>query len=327
MKVAHWSMYNQSGMHRVAEALVAAERALGLDSILFNLHDEPSFEPALDADVHVSHTHFPDKLRRMITKPLKLVWVGHGTPEHVFQSSVEAGVGHPYGHGDAWMLVQHWLQTADALVTFWPRHQQIWKSLCDRNTVVDLVPLGVDHTLWQKTTPSRGHFTGDPALLTAENCHYIKWPLDLFLMWPWVYPQVTGSACLHAIYLPNDQHRWFFPLVNRNGASYASHISPIAMASVDLCNAYKSVDYYIGLVRYGDFNRMSLEANASGAQTISYAGNIYSDYWLSEGDQRVMAEQLIAILNKQVEPREKTPVPDISETAAGMKVIYERIAA
>jgi hypothetical protein len=189
---------------------------------------------------------------------------------------------------------------------------------------VDLVPLGLDKAFW-KPGPSRGKFSGEPSLFTSENCHYIKWPLDLFLMWPWVYPQVNGNPCLHAAYLPTDQHRWFFPLINRNGASYASHVSPLAFQSEDLRNVFYSVDFVIGLVRYGDFNRLSLEANASGAKTISYRGNVYADFWLTEGDQREMTKELVSILNGQTEPRAKETVPDIVETAIAMKAIYERI--
>jgi len=324
MKVAHWTMYNKSGMNRVAESISKAECELGVDSHICDIQSTVDFPNMLDCDIHVSHTHFPDAIKKQLTRPLKLVWVGHGTPEHVFQSAVEAGAGDRYGHGDSWMLIQHWLQTADALVTFWSRHQAIWKSLCDKNTIVDLVQLGVDKTFWKKQ-PSRGKFAGDPSLFTSENAHYIKWPLDLFILWPWVYPYVKGNACLHAAYLPRDVHRWFFPLVNRNGASYASHITPITFSHEDLVNTLNSVDYYIGLVRYGDFNRMSLEANASGTKTISYEGNIYSDFWVTEGDQREIANRLIRILNNEVEPRIKEPVPDIIDTAKAMIKIYERI--
>lgn len=315
-------MHNRSGMNRVAESLVAAEKELGIDSMLLNLDETATFDATLDADIHVAHTHFPEEVKRKIIRPFKIVWIGHGTPEHAFQSSVE--MGHKYGAGDGWMLIQHWLQTADACVTFLPRHQAIWKSLCDKNTQVHCVPLGLDKKFWSPQ-PTRGKYAGSPSVFTAENCHYIKWPLDLFILWPWVYPHVKGNASLHAAYLPTDQHRWFFPLVNRNGASYGSHISPIAFEHEDLRNALCSTDYFIGLVRYGDFNRLSLEANACGATTISYRGNVYSDFWLTEGDQRDMAKELIEILNGHAEPREKEAVPDISETALAMKKIYEEI--
>jgi hypothetical protein len=78
-------------------------------------------------------------------------------------------------------------------------------------------------------------------------------------------------------------------------------------------------------VRYGDFNRICLEANASGAKTISYYGNPYSDFWIPEGDQRVIADYLIKILDGEVAPRKKTSVPDISETANEMIKIYETL--
>jgi hypothetical protein len=101
------------------------------------------------------------------------------------------------------------------------------------------------------------------------------------------------------------------------------------MGHEDLRNVFNSVDYYIGLVRYGDFNRISMEAKASGCKLISYTGNPYADYWLPEGDQRTMAGELIKILKGEVKPRANQTlepileVPDISETAAEMIKIYE----
>jgi len=320
-------MLNKSGMHRVAESIAQAEKAAGIDSHLCDSMeaDLSKFDHLLDADIHVSHTHLQDAMRARLTKAAKIVWVAHGTPEHVFQSAVEEGTRKGYGHADGLMLCMNWLRTADAVVTFWPRHQAIWQSLCDKNTVVDCVPLGVDKSFW-KPEPSRGKYAGTPSLFTAENAHYIKWPLDLFMLWPWVYPNVPGRPILHSAYLPNDMHRWFFPLVNRNGCSYAAHISPIAFSHAELKNAFISTDYYIGLVRYGDFNRVCLEAAACGSKLISYRGNEYADFWLTEGDQRVMALELISILKGETKPREKKKlVPAIEDTAAGMTAIYERL--
>jgi hypothetical protein len=323
MKVAHWTMYNRSGMNRVAESMVEAEKKLGIDSHLCNCQSGiEGFENVYDADIHVSHTHFPEGMRDKVTKPLKIVWVGHGTPEHVFQSAVESGNG-GYGHGDSWMLIQYWLQNADAIVTFWPRHEDIWRSLCDKGRNIHCIPLGVDKDFW-KPQPTKGKWSGSPSVWSGENAHYIKWPLDLFLMWPWVYPKVPGS-CLHVSYLPKDVHRWFFPLVNRNGASYASHITAIVWEHKDLLNIFNSVDFFIGLVKYGDFNRLSLEAAACGAKTISYPGNPYASFWLPEGDQRRSAEELVRVLKGEVEPRKAEPVPSSEDMAQAMIKVYEGI--
>jgi len=112
--------------------------------------------------------------------------------------------------------------------------------------------------------------------------------------------------------------------VNRNGASYGSHISPLIFAHSELRNVFKSIDFFIGLVRYGDFNHLSMQAAASGCKTISYAGNPYSDFWLTEGDQRKMAQELLPVLKGDAKPRkDKLPVPDVLETAEAMKSIYE----
>ena len=323
LKIAHWSMYNSSGMNRVAESMVEAEKKLGLDSYLCNCQEDiEKFKHVYNADIHVNHTHFPDGMRQRVTKPLKIVWVGHGTPEHVFQSAVESGqMG--YGHGDSWMLIQYWLQHADAIVTFWPRHEAIWRSLCDKGRKIHCIPLGVDRDFW-KPTPTRGKWAGNPSLWSGENAHYIKWPLDLFILWPWVYPKVPGS-CLHVSYLPKDMHRWFFPLVNRNGAAYASHITATVWDHDNLRNIFNSVDYFIGLVRYGDFNRLCLEAKACGAKTISYPGNVYSDFWLPEGDQRIMADQLVEILKGNVAPRKTEEAPTSEDMAKAMLQVYQEL--
>ena len=319
---------NKSGMHRVAESCVEAEKKLGVDSVLANPMDEATW--IYDADINVSHTHLPDKVQTKHPWPFfepkkkekPYVWVSHGTPDHVFQSSVEQGT--HYGAADGWMLAQNWLRTAHACVTFWPRHHAIWQSMCDRGRKVDLVPLGVDKEFWQKV-PTKGKYAGAPSILTCENAHYIKWPFDLMLIWDWILEEFE-SAKLHSLYLPNDTHRWFFSLVNRNGCSYGSYITSSVFDHDGLRNAYVSTDYYIGLVQKGDFNRISLEANASGARTISYKGNPYSWYHIQEGDQREIAKELRAILRGEVEPRkDRLEVPDISETAKAMIEIYNRL--
>ena len=311
-------MWNGSGMHRVAESCVEAEKKLGLDSVLANPQDPKTWVE--DADINVSHTHLPDSIRK---KGKPTVWVSHGTPDHVFQSSVEQATG--YGHHDGWMLVQNWLRTAHACVTFWPRHQKIWQSMCDRGRKVHCVPLGIDREFW-KPVESKGRFAGTPSVLTCENAHYIKWPLDLFFIWGPVITAELEAARLHALYVPNDTHRWFFPLVNRNGTSYHSHITSSVFTHDNLRNAYVSTDFYCGLVQKGDFNRISLEANACGAKTISYEGNPYSMYWVQEGDQFRMADQLLKILKGEVEPRkDRQEVPDMSETALALKEIYDAL--
>lgn len=326
MKCCHWSLKNGSGMHRVAESIAAAEVLLGHDSVLVNPQSSDEWETAVDADVQVVHTHLPTQMAPRFTRPLKTVYVGHGTPDHVFQSSVEAGSGFPYGFGNSMLLTMEWLRNADAVVSFWPRHKWIYDPMMGRGRTVNLVPLGVDRAFWGAGA-TRGKFTGSPSLFTAENPHYIKWPYDLFTIWRTV-ADMPGleEACLHAIYLAKDQHWWFAPWVTANGCAYRAHISPVTFDRDGLRNAFQSTDFFIGLVRYGDFNQLSLQASAAGATTISYVGNEYADYWMHEGDQRVMAAELTAILTGQAPKREtKATAPDIAETAAAMVAIYERI--
>ena len=324
MKITHCSLLNGSGMHRVAEQMQLQEKALGHDSALLDVSKiDQNLDPFLDSDIFVVHTHLPDPIMKRRKKESRIVHISHGTPEHIFTGSVDANANVNHAAHDGLMLLQYWLQYSDAIVTFWPRHQWILQSMCDKNTVVDCVPLGVDKEFW-KPVSSAGKYIGTPSLFTAENCHRIKWPLDLLIAWPYVADQLQGAR-LHISYLPNDQHRWFMPLMNRNGSAYNSFTNSLAFGPENLRNAFCSVDYYIGLVRYGDFNKISLEANACGCKTISYEGNPYSDYWIKEGDQREMANQLLQIISGDMKPREKKPVPHAIETTIEMIKIYERV--
>ena len=44
-----------------------------------------------------------------------------------------------------------------------------------------------------------------------------------------------------------------------------------------------------------------------------------------EGDQRRLADQLVAILAGRVEPRTPEPVPDIIDTVTAMSALYARL--
>lgn len=318
MKVVHWSLLNNSGLDNVAKEISAAERELGLDSQVLSSVLKEDWDKGMGADIHVSHSHVPDPVRHAGGK---LVWVGHGTPEHTFQTAVEQGLNGGYGHADSWMLIQWWLQNADARVTFWPRHQRIWEQLCDKNTKVHCLPFGVNKEFW-KPVESKGKFLGGPSVLTAENCHYIKWPLDLAIAWPWVTKEIF-EAQLHWLYLPRDQHRWWFPLLNRNGCSFKSYVTGNKFEHGDLRNAFVSVDYVTNFVRYGDYNSLGLQAKACGAKVISFWGNPYADYWLPEGSQELMAKGLIKIFNGTAEANKVEEVSSIKDTATKMIEVYE----
>ena len=329
MRCVHWSLNNGSGLAGVAQSLCDAEHVLGLDSVVVpSTIESEAWDAALDADIHVVHSHLPNPVEHKLRtgkKQYRVVWIGHGTPDHVFASSVqEAETGSPWA-ADPLMLMNHWLQKADARVTFWPRHQWIYQRWVDKGTPVYCVPLGVDKAFWSAST-SRGKFAGTPSVLTAENPHTIKWSYDLLTAWSDVAEAIDGGmAKLHALYVVRDQHRAFIPWAYRLDAAFYAFLSASTLDKDSLRNAFQSVDYYIGLVRYGDFNQIGLQANAAGVKTISYAGNAYSDFWITEGDQRTIAKELTAILKGDVQPRKKDPVPDISETASQMKTIYESI--
>jgi hypothetical protein len=327
MKVVHWTLSNQSGLNRMATMISGAETSIGLDSYVSytdggeGLSLSPAVykvlpkEEAFDADVHVMHSFVPPEAKG------KKVFIAHGTPEHCFQIAVEQCKSN-YAGGDPLMLTYYCIDNMDVTVTFWPRHHQILQSF-NPKALIETVPMGVDKTAWFKVE-NVGKSIGTPSVFTAENCHYIKWPLDIILAWPFVVKNHKG-ATLHLHYLPQDMHRFFYPLICKTGVSYKSFSSSNYFTPVGLRTSFSTIDYYLSLVRYGDFNTICLEAKASGCKVISYRGNPYTDYWLTEGDQRTMAEELLAIFRGDTKPRETTTVPDIKETAEAMLKIYERV--
>ncbi len=321
MKIAHFTAFNGSGMYHVAETLCAAEQKLGLESHLIDIDHPVEWDKYADCDIYVPHTNFPVEIRKRVKNP-KTVMISHGTPEHIFNTAMQEGK-QGYGHGDHLMIWMYSMKTADAVCTFWPRHQAIMKQMCDKATEVHLLPLGIDKAFWGDAH-SKGKYAGNPSLMSCENGHSIKWPLDLFTMWPWIYKEIP-DACLHVNYLPQDQHRWWFPLVNANGASYGAHISPLKYVQSELRHVLASVDYYCNFVKYGDSNRIGLEASTAGAKVISYYGNSFADFWIHEGDQRIQAEELLKILKGETEPRTKAEIPDHLEMAHAMIKIYEKV--
>jgi glycosyltransferase involved in cell wall biosynthesis len=314
VKVVHWRFINGSGLSKVAEELSEAENNLGITSVLADSNDEKTWEDYVDGDIHVVHSHFPDEIRK---KHHKTVWVGHGTPEHCWKGAMDANT------PGAWMLSQYWMQHSDALVTFWPRQQAVWKTLCDKNTKVEYIPMGINTDFW-KPVESRGKYAGEPSLLCAENPHDFKWPFDIFVAWPWVTEKIS-MARFHAYYIPKVNEHYWKGWTDRNGASFRSYIHTVVLAPEDLRNAFVSSDYYISPVRYGDYNRVCLEAKASGTKLISYQGNPYADYWITAGDQRIMADELIRIFKGEIEPLKSAPIPTIEEMAQSMINVYKRL--
>lgn len=329
MKVAHHSFCNGSGLANLAQSLCYAERELGIDSVLINSHNESDFENALDADVHVGHTVLPQMFKgksfmKQLTKPFRLVSVGHGTIEHIFEGSVQASENGQYAPSDSLMIMLHDLKRADARVTFWPRHKWILDKFMATGTEMKLVKLGVLKKFWAEGE-SRGKYAGNPSILSAENAHFIKWPLSLALMWPYVVEEVD-SAYLHICYLPSNQARAWYPLVNANGTHFKAHIGPWTFPHNELRRVFKGFDFLWSGVRFGDFNLLCLEALAAGLKVISYKGNPYSHYRIEEGDTRIQCQQLIEVLKGNVEERsDREEVPDISTTAQEMGDIYAEI--
>jgi len=329
-RIIHHTIYNGSGLNRISTNMAVTEKELGMDSYVSytNPNDVPKDLPqitglqvlsqkeALEADIHVIHSHLPDNTKG------KTIFVPHGTPEHCFTVAVNQSKSSGYVAGDPLMLSLYRINHCDVTVTFWDRHAFIWKSMCPK-TRIETIPMGVDTNFW-KPVPSIGKWSGNPSLFTCENCHQLKWPLDIILAFPLIM-EVTPEAVLHMHYIPLDTHRFWYPLMAANGVMYKSFSSGSYFSPTELRNAFCSIDYYISPVRYGDFNSVCLEAASCNTKIISYEGNPYSDFWIKEGDQREMALSLINIFNGKIQPRPKLKVASLQDMALAMIKIYETI--
>lgn len=295
------------------------EGRIGINSVLCDTMNPTSWDKGMDADIHIVHSHLPDELA--FKKGAKIVTIQHGSPEHSFEISVTQGTNNGYGAGDSFSIGSFLIRQASAVVTFWPRHVAIWETMTDKP--VFCIPMGVDREFWkyQENIPP---LSGQPSLMTAENSHTCKWPLDLFFMWPHVIEEIP-AARLHALNIPMDQHKWWLPLAYLNKTHYTSYLSANKLGKEELRRFFSAAGFYYSPVRYGDFNRISLEALSSGCKIISFEGNEYAHYWVREGDQRRQREDLLNILQGKAAERVPEEVPSVIDTAAAMIRIYKEI--
>jgi hypothetical protein len=331
MKIRHWVIQNQSGMHHLALAVAEGERRLGHDALVVDAaNDDLWGDPAhRDADVYGIHSRIPSAviggIRNASGKAPRLVFYSHGIPEHLIELSVlDFNAVDKPNPIDLWAMTRYWLKEADAFVVFCPRQQALYNTMLPRERRVDCVPLGVDRAFWSTEPNTIERLRGEPAVWMSENQNRIKWALDVLLAWPSVAAKVP-SVYLHAHWIPMDLHRFFVDLANTNGATYHATITPKFYGHETLRMFWAGCDYMLATTRYGDNTCVTMQAEAAGLKTISYPGNEHASYWISEGDQRVMAAQLADIFTGTTPPRaDKLPVPDITDMAKATIAVYSR---
>lgn len=332
MKIAHWVMLNGSGMHHMAEAMAEGERRLGHESHLIDVGRPGDWTSglALEADVHVNHTRFPIEQSKRITahtgKAPKVVFVSHGIPEHVIELAAQHHVPERFhaSSDDVWAMFRHCLRSSDAIVVFTPRYQALFQTMVSPLQPIDLIPMGVDRAFWAAGVAPTDQLKGEPVVWTCENQHRIKWALDLFLAWPFVLRE-RHLAHLHAHFIPLDMHRILVDLANTNGAAMGATISSCRFSHQQLRDIWQTCDFNMATTRYGDNTLLTMQAEAAGLPTISYPGNEYASFWIAEGDQRTMAEELIKIFDGETPMRAKREVPDLADTARAMETVYARV--
>jgi len=317
-------------MHRVAESMARAELAMGVDSRLLDPFAEgPAWDIALDSDIHVWHTHIPDTITgksfaKSCRKPFKRVFVHHGTPELIFEMAVRESETNGYGSATGFSQSIYAMKVSDAVVTFTPRHHALFSTMMGKQGTVDLLPMGLDLAYWQAGV-SRGKYQGRPSFSNCDNQYPFKWAVEFIKMWPWIRAELT-DAFFHVSYVPVGTQRFVDVLAATYGSVYGTVIGNWHYQHDDLRNIFKSLDFYLSGVRYGDLNRVSLEAKAAGMQLISYPGNDYADYWIPEGDHRRQAQAIIEIGKGNVEPRaDAEHVPTEAMMAHAAINVYERV--
>lgn len=330
MKIRHWVVQDSSGMSHLALAVAEGERRLGHDVDLVDATSQSSCRDPrhVDADVHCVHSQcgLADLayIRDLMGRAPRVVFYSHGIPEDTLTLSVnDVLLKERPGVEDIWGLTRYWLARADAFVVFNARQQALFQSM---GRVVDCVPFGVDTEFWADGPRQVPRLKGAPAVWTGENQSRTKWALDAILAWPFVVAQVP-EAHLHAHYIPFELHRWFVDIANTNGASYSATITPKYWNHPSLRELWRGCDFLWATTRYGDPTCLSQQAEASGLKVISYAGNPYASYWVPEGDQRVLAEHVVAIVRGEVAPRDKTPIPTLDAMARETVKVYERVCS
>lgn len=333
LRIAHWTLINgPSGLHHMAVAMSEADRRLGHDSALVDVEKPETWLSghAIDADLHVVHTRFPDiqwsRIKNRTGTLPKTVFVSHGIPEWNMELALNQfnidGAEVYYPH-DYWMLTRHWMRVADAFVVLNPRQQAIYETMAQKGRIIDCVPMGVDTAFWAGGAKS-ARFEGQPAVWMSENQSRIKWALDVFTAWPFVlrdHPQ----AFLHAHYIVFDMQRFLVDFANSNGCAYRANITARTFSHESLRTMWTGFDFNLATTRYGDNTVLTMQAEAAGLKTISYPGNAYASYWMPEGDQRVMAKTLSAIFAGDVPMRVKEPVPSLEEMGRAMEAVYARV--
>jgi hypothetical protein len=184
------------------------------------------------------------------------------------------------------------------------------------------IPMGIKKDFWVKQ--DLPPLAGTPALFTAENMHNCKWPIDMFFLWPHLMKSLP-DARLHVTNIPINQQNWWWPLSYMNGSKYTMFMSAMRFDATSLRNYLSATPFYYSPVRYGDHNRISLEAAACGAKIISFEGNEYAHYWVHEGDQRRQLIDLVAILSGETIERSPFLVPDIKDMEEAMLQVYKAV--
>lgn len=303
----------------MAVEMAKEDQKNGLTVAMCDTTSKDTWGMGMDADIHVVHSHVPDEIA--YDRQKKIITVQHGSPEYIFESSVADGIKLPYGASNPFAMNSFYMTRSNALVTFWDRQAKIWETMTDKP--VYCIPMGVDREFWT-SQGNKNCLNGAPAIFTAENCHTCKWPLDMFIMWPKLVERFT-EARLHAIHIPMDQHRWWLPLSYMNGSQYTAFISPARLSHPVLRDFLSSAHYYYSPVTYGDHNRMCLEAASCGTKIISFRGNQYAHYWITEGNQWDQLEEWTNILTGETPAREPETVPDIKDTGVAMLHVYKEI--
>jgi glycosyltransferase involved in cell wall biosynthesis len=349
-------------MYETIAELIVAQNKQGIESYLFDpanpaggLSDDKittvNHAKAMEADIYCISSILPTEFWNL--KPT--LFIAHGMPEavmmhemvydgiqgfsleektHALDSGKDGKKIHvgsnlsfnkefPFSTYIAYMKN---LKTIKGTVTFWKRHQEIWKPF-NRDLICEYVPGGVDldhYTPLGEKERLPGEFNG----IYAEMYRYVKHPLFVYCAMAKVHETNPGLR-LYGFGCKEGQIQLWSNILSQTGwhnfapkfGNLHSHIEKI----------YRGNDFLLSPCP--DSSRVSKEALACGMPVISKCDE-FTDYVMTDDIQNIAdtVEKMINDLKDDTIKVRKNARKiaednfDINNTAKGMIKIYNNIA-
>lgn len=374
MRIAHFNAFtpNKQGMYETIKELCVAQNKLGLDTGIFDpehpkgglkdgTFEAKSEDWAREADIYMIHSILPE---RFFGKRPTLFFA-HGMPEALLHDemaydgvcgyrlhdnrAITAKTSNPKQEQiflcreelkfikeaplTTWLhyLSQPWCH---GMVTFWPRHQPIWKLFVP-DKICEYVPGGIDldrYSMFGKNGQQleKERFSGSPTFLYADMWRYMKNPFFTFLAFKEVV-KAHPNATYNGIACPTGQVMMWQLIIKTLGLTKNIPSPPITYHRA-MERLYRGNDALISPVL--DTSRVAKEAMSCGMPVLSK----YFDFkWRLPADDDIerTANAILNFVDDWYADKEGIRVRarkyaeehfDINNSAKGMVKIYDKMA-